>query len=321
MALSMENIVKIFGSVPALSGATLEVRDGEFLALLGPSGAGKTTLLRTLAGLERPDSGRIDWDGLDFLAMTSRERRVGLVFQHYALFRHLSVAENVAFSLRVRPARRRPSRDAIATRVQELLTLLHISGLGERYPGQLSGGQRQRVSVARALAAEPRLLLLDEPFGALDAKVRKELRNELRRIHDATGVTSILVTHDQQEAMDLADRIAVMNAGRIEQVGSPNQLELEPATPFVFDFLGETNRLPCEVIAGVAHCQGFTATVRGGAARRRWRGALSPLPDDPRGGRGVRRAGGAYSGHRGARTDACVSVSWPPGRPIVRRTS
>ncbi len=263
VALSIENIVKSFRGAAALSGATLEVREGELLALLGPSGAGKTTLLRVLAGLERPDEGRIAWDGEDFLALTSRQRRVGLVFQHYALFRHMSVAENVAFGLRVRPARERPSRDAIATKVNELLALLQIAGLGERYPGQLSGGERQRVSVARALAVEPRLLLLDEPFGALDAKVRKELRGELRRIHDATGVTSILVTHDQEEAMDLADRVAVMNAGRIEQVGSPTQVELEPISAFVFDFLGETNRLPCEVATGVARCEGFNAAVRG----------------------------------------------------------
>jgi sulfate transport system ATP-binding protein len=186
------------------------------------------------------------------------------VFQQYALFRHMTVAKNIAFGLDVRPAKTRPSRDAIKARVGELLTLARIDGLGARYPAQLSGGQRQRVAVARALAFEPQLLLLDEPFGALDTKVRKELRGELRRIHDETGVTTILVTHDQEEAMALADRVVLMNRVRIEQVGTPHELDDEPATPFVFEFLGECNRLPCEVTNGVARFEGFAAPVIGG---------------------------------------------------------
>ncbi len=261
MTLTIDRVYKQFGLFPALSGVSLEIREGEFLALLGPSGSGKTTLLRVLAGLDRPDHGCVFLDGLDFLALSPRERRVGLVFQHYALFRHMSVARNIAFGLNVRPSRARPPRQAIAQRVDELLTLTRIEGLGTRYPDQLSGGQRQRAAVARALAVEPRLLLLDEPFGALDSKVRAELRYELRRIHDATGVTTVLVTHDQEEAMALADRVAVMNAGRIEQVGTPLQLDTEPSSPFVFEFLGETNRLECQIAGGAARRDGFAAPV------------------------------------------------------------
>jgi sulfate transport system ATP-binding protein len=263
MVLTVEGIVKRFGAITALGGVSLEARDGEFLALLGPSGSGKTTLLRVLAGLDRPDQGRVLLDGQDFLAMSARQRRVGLVFQHYALFRHMTVEENIAFGLRVRPARSRPSRAAIGKRVAALLELVQIEGLGKRYPAQLSGGERQRVAVARALAPEPRLLLLDEPFGALDSKVRKELRAELRWIHDATRITTVFVTHDQEEAMALADRVALMNAGRIEQIGAPVQLDETPASPFVFEFLGECNRLACELVGGEAHCKGFTATVFG----------------------------------------------------------
>ena len=261
MALIVEEIAKRFGRYPALAGVSLEARDGEFLALLGPSGAGKTTLLRVLAGLEAPDGGRVMLDGEDFLALSARERRVGLVFQHYALFRHMTVAANIAFGLEVLPRGARPTRAAIAARAGELMALLHIAGLGDRYPAQLSGGQRQRVAVARALAPGPRLLLLDEPFGALDAKVRKELRGELRRIHDATGVTTILVTHDQEEAVALADRVVLLNQGRVEQIGAADVLESAPASPFVFAFMGETNRLDCEVRAGVAHCHGFAAAA------------------------------------------------------------
>ena len=261
MTLAIDGVGKQFGRYPALAGVSLEVRDGEFLALLGPSGSGKTTLLRVLAGLDKPDQGRVLFDGADFLALTARERRVGLVFQQYALFRHMTVARNIAFGLEVRPRATRPPRATIRARVAELLALGQIEGLGDRYPAQLSGGQRQRVAVARALAVEPRLLLLDEPFGALDAKVRKELRGELRRIHDATGVTTILVTHDQEEAMALADRVALMNKGRIEQIGTPADLDTAPASPFVFTFLGETNRLACRVAGGRAHFDGFAAPV------------------------------------------------------------
>jgi sulfate transport system ATP-binding protein len=261
MTLTIDGIYKQFGRFPALTGVSLEVRDGEFLALLGPSGSGKTTLLRVLAGLDRPDHGCVYLDGVDFLALSARERRVGLVFQHYALFRHMTAARNIAFGLDVRPRATRPSRAEISTRVESLLALAQVEGLGGRYPDQLSGGQRQRVAVARALAVEPRLLLLDEPFGALDTKVRKELRGELRRIHDATGVTTILVTHDQEEAMALADRVVLMNRGRIEQIGAPAELDAAPATPFVFTFLGEANRLPCQVTAGLARFEGFAAAV------------------------------------------------------------
>ncbi len=261
MALIIESIVKQFGRFPALNGVSLEARDGEFLALLGPSGSGKTTLLRVLAGLERPDQGRVLFDDQDFLALPARQRGVGLVFQQYALFRHMTVASNIAFGLSIRPGRTRPSKAAIKARVEELIALVQIEGLGGRYPAQLSGGQRQRVAVARALAVEPRLLLLDEPFGALDAKVRKELRGELRRIHDAAGVTTILVTHDQEEAMALSDRVALMNKGRIEQLGSPDELDRAPRTPFAFEFLGECNRLACDVAGGVARAEGFAAPV------------------------------------------------------------
>ncbi len=261
MTLTIDGVYKQFGRFPALTGVSLEVRDGEFLSLLGPSGSGKTTLLRVLAGLDKPDHGRVWLDGVDFLALSSRERRIGLVFQQYALFRHMTAAGNIAFGLDVRPRAIRPTRAEIAARVEALLALARIEGLGGRYPAQLSGGQRQRVAVARALAVEPRLLLLDEPFGALDTKVRKELRSELRRIHDATGVTTILVTHDQEEAMALADRVVLMNQGRIEQIGPPAELDATPASPFVFTFLGETNRLPCDVLAGVARFEGFTAPV------------------------------------------------------------
>lgn len=267
MTLTVEDIFKRFGRFPALAGVSLEARDGEFLTLLGPSGSGKTTLLRVLAGLDKPDGGRVLLDGADFLKLGARERRVGLVFQHYALFRHMTVAANIAFGLEVRPARLRPRPAAIEARVKELLALTQIDGLGRRYPAQLSGGQRQRVAVARALAVEPRLLLLDEPFGALDSKVRKELRSELRRIHDTTGVTTILVTHDQEEAMALADRVVLMNEGRVEQIGAPAELEASPASPFVFEFLGETNRLPCEVVGCVARLEGFTAPILNAAPR------------------------------------------------------
>ncbi len=265
MTLTVDGVYKQFGRFPALTGVSFEARDGEFLTLLGPSGSGKTTLLRVLAGLDTPDHGCVFMDGEDFLALSARERRVGLVFQQYALFRHMTVARNIAFGLEVRPGKERPPRAKIKARVEELLALTQIEGLGGRYPAQLSGGQRQRVAVARALAVEPRLLLLDEPFGALDAKVRKELREELRRIHDATGVTTILVTHDQDEAMALADRVVLMNKGRIEQIGTPRELDETPASPFVFEFLGEVNRLPCEIVAGQAVFEGFRAPIQGAA--------------------------------------------------------
>jgi sulfate transport system ATP-binding protein len=237
MSLIIDAIAKRFARFPALNGVSLTAPQGAFVALVGPSGSGKTTLLRILGGLEQADSGSVRFADMNWLAMPARERKAGFVFQQYALFRHMTVAENIAFGLSVRPRRERPSRDEIADRVAELLKLIQLEGLGQRYPSQLSGGQRQRVALARALAIEPRMLLLDEPFGALDAKVRKELRGWLRHIHDQAGVTSIFVTHDQEEAFALADLVAVMHAGRIEQYGAPADVKRYPQTSFVQDFL------------------------------------------------------------------------------------
>ena len=220
-----------------LDGIDLEIEPGELLALLGPSGSGKTTLLRLLAGLEIPDAGAVLFDGEDASQFTVQQRRVGFVFQSYALFRHMSVYDNVAYGLTVRPRAERPARQAIAARVAQLLALMQLEGFGKRYPNELSGGQRQRVALARALAIEPRVLLLDEPFGALDAKVRKELRKGLRDIHDRTGLTTVFVTHDQDEAMEVADRVAILNRGRIEQIGRPDDVRAAPATDFVRSFL------------------------------------------------------------------------------------
>ena len=239
MSLKIERVTKRFGSVAAVNGVSLEVRPGEFMALLGPSGSGKTTLLRIVGGLELPEEGKLDFDGQDLTHVPARERRAGFVFQHYALFRHMTVAQNIAFGLDVRPMGKRPPRREIADRVDKLLKRMQLDGLGKRYPSQLSGGQRQRVALARALAIEPRILLLDEPFGALDAKVRKDLRQWLRALHDDLKLTTIMVTHDQDEALALADRVAVMNEGRIEQVGAPTEVIARPATPFVRDFLGQ----------------------------------------------------------------------------------
>jgi sulfate transport system ATP-binding protein len=237
MSLVIDSLTKRFGAFAALNGASLTAPQGAFLALLGPSGSGKTTLLRILAGLDAADQGTVRFADMNWLDMPARERKAGFVFQHYALFRHMSVAKNIAFGLEVRPRAQRPSRADIKRRVEELLTLMQLEGLGERYPSQLSGGQRQRVALARALAIEPRMLLLDEPFGALDAKVRKELRIWLRHIHDKAGVTTVFVTHDQEEAFAVADLVAVMNEGRIEQMGTPQDVRRSPKTAFVSDFL------------------------------------------------------------------------------------
>ena len=237
MTIEVRNLVKKFGAFAALDHVDLRVGDGELLALLGPSGSGKTTLLRIIAGLDWPDSGEVSIDGENALSHGAGERHVGFVFQHYALFRHMTVFENVAFGLRVQPRAVRKTEAGIRARVRELLDLVQLDWLSDRYPSQLSGGQRQRIALARALAIEPRILLLDEPFGALDAKVRKDLRQWLRAIHDRTGLTTVFVTHDQSEAMDLADRVAVLNAGRIEQVGTPHEVSQAPATPFVREFL------------------------------------------------------------------------------------
>ena len=249
MSIILKNISKRFGTYAALHDVSLEARDGEFLALLGPSGSGKTTLLRIIAGLEFPDEGRVFFGDEDVTDLKAAARRVGFVFQHYALFKHMTVAENVAFGLNVRKRRDRPPTAEIKRRVEELLDLVQLGGRGDRYPAQLSGGQRQRIALARALAVEPRLLLLDEPFGALDAKVRKELRRWLRTLHDSMGVTSVFVTHDQDEALELADRVVVMDYGRIEQVARPRTIYDRPENAFVYDFVGDSNRLPVEVVA------------------------------------------------------------------------
>src|SRR5512143_3672931 len=241
MSIEIHDVTRRFGSFAALSGVTLDVPTGELVALLGPSGSGKTTLLRIIAGREAADGGTVLFDGEDAGRRDVRDRRVGFVFQHYALFRHMSVFENVAFGLKVRPRGARPSRRAIREKVRGLLDLVQLAGLADRYPSQLSGGQRQRIALARALAVEPRVLLLDEPFGALDAKVRQELRRWLRRLHDELRVTSVFVTHDQDEALEVADRVVLMNAGRVEQVGSPSDVYERPANPFVYDFLGSVN--------------------------------------------------------------------------------
>ena len=232
-------MAKSFGSTPAVVDLDLDVQPGELLALLGPSGSGKTTFLRLVAGLEKPTAGRILFGEEDTTRLAVRDRRVGFVFQHYALFRHLTVFENVAYGLRVRPRRSRPGEADIRRRVDELLELVQLPGLGKRFPAQLSGGQRQRVALARALAVEPRVLLLDEPFGALDAKVRRELRRWLREVHDRTGHTTLFVTHDQEEALELADRVAIFHRGSIEQVGTPDDILDRPATAFVAGFVGE----------------------------------------------------------------------------------
>jgi sulfate transport system ATP-binding protein len=265
MPLEITSLSKAFGRYPALNEVSLTAADGEFLALLGPSGSGKTTLLRILAGLEQPDSGQVRFGGEDFLSLPVRRRGVGMVFQHYALFRHMSVEQNIAFGLSVRPRASRPSREAIRARVADLLELMQLDGLGKRYPSQLSGGQRQRVALARALAIEPRMLLLDEPFGALDAQVRRELRRWLRQVHDRAGVTTVFVTHDQEEALDLADRVAVLKDGELVQIGAPDQVYAHPANGFVFDFLGGSCRLPGVVAGGRLAVGDWTTAAPDGA--------------------------------------------------------
>lgn len=241
MSIDIRGLHKRFGSFVALDDINLAIPPGQLVALLGPSGCGKTTLLRIIAGLESADEGRILFDGEEAGGRPARDRQVGFVFQHYALFQHMTVFENVAFGLRVRPRSRRPSEGQIRAKVQELLNLIQLEWLAGRYPSQLSGGQRQRIALARALAVEPQVLLLDEPFGALDTKVRKELRRWLRRLHDELHITSVFVTHDQEEALEVADRVVVMNHGRIEQIGTPQQVWEQPASPFVYGFLGDVN--------------------------------------------------------------------------------
>ena len=241
MSIEIRNVHKQFGNFHALRDVSLDIDSGELVALLGPSGCGKTTLLRIIAGLETADTGTIAFSGEDTTHVHVRERQVGFVFQHYALFRHMTVFENVAFGLRMKPRNQRPTDSVIQQKVHDLLNLVQLDWLADRYPSQLSGGQRQRIALARALAVEPKVLLLDEPFGALDAKVRKELRRWLRRLHDDLHVTSIFVTHDQEEALEVADRVVLMNSGRVEQIGSPQEVWDHPASPFVYGFLGDVN--------------------------------------------------------------------------------
>ncbi|CAD9194069.1 sulfate/molybdate ABC transporter ATP-binding protein [Acinetobacter bohemicus] len=253
MSIQVKNIEKHFGAFHALNNISLDFPEGQLVALLGPSGCGKTTLLRIIAGLESADGGQVILEGEDATDVHVRERQVGFVFQHYALFRHMTVFENIAFGLRVRPRATRPSEAEIKKRVTRLLDLVQLGFLADRFPAQLSGGQRQRIALARALAVEPRVLLLDEPFGALDAKVRKELRRWLRTLHDELHITSIFVTHDQEEALEVADQIIVMNKGNVEQIGSPREVYEKPATPFVFDFLGQANRFEGQNKQGIIH--------------------------------------------------------------------
>ncbi|KAB7762515.1 sulfate/molybdate ABC transporter ATP-binding protein [Xanthomonas sp. LMG 12461] len=256
MSIRVQHLGKRFGDFAALDDVSLDIRQGELLALLGPSGSGKTTLLRVIAGLEHADRGRVLIHGEDATALSVQARRVGFVFQHYALFKHMSVYENIAFGLRVR-RESRWSESRIRARVQELLALVQLHDLERRYPAQLSGGQRQRVALARALAIEPRVLLLDEPFGALDAQVRRDLRRWLRELHERTGLTTVFVTHDQEEALELADRVAILNRGRIEQIGSPAQVYEQPASPFVYAFVGAVNRLPARLHDGAVQVGGL----------------------------------------------------------------
>ncbi|WP_338911593.1 sulfate ABC transporter ATP-binding protein [Mycetohabitans rhizoxinica] len=252
MGIIVRNLQKHFGDFTALDNVSLEFPSGELVALLGPSGCGKTTLLRVIAGLEYADVGQVVLHGQDVNDVGARERQVGFVFQHYALFRHMTVFENVAFGLRVKPRRERPSEAQIREKVHELLKLVQLDWLAQRYPSELSGGQRQRIALARALAVEPKVLLLDEPFGALDAKVRKELRSWLRRLHDDLHISTLFVTHDQEEALEVADRIVVLNHGRVEQIGSSQDIYDHPGSAFVYEFLGAANRL-----SGTLGEQGF----------------------------------------------------------------
>jgi len=270
MELQLRNLSKQYPGVAALDDVDLDIASGELVALLGPSGSGKTTLLRVIAGLLHADSGTVRFGDIDATQLSLRARNVGFVFQHYALFRHMSVAENIAFGLRSRPRRTRPDKATIARRVHELLQLIQLPELGTRYPEQLSGGQKQRVALARALAIEPSVLLLDEPFGALDAKVRVELRRWLRKLHEQTGQTTLFVTHDQEEALELADRVVVMREGRVEQVGTPSEIYREPASPYVFEFIGRANVLAGEVRANRFEARNLRFDAAGasdGAAR------------------------------------------------------
>ena len=280
IGLQIRGLSKRFGGVAALDAVDLRIEAGELIALVGPSGSGKTTLLRAIAGLLPADAGEIRFGDRDATALSLRERNVGFVFQHYALFRHMTVAENVAFGLRSRPRARRPPRSAITSRVEELLRLVQLPEHGARYPDQLSGGQKQRIALARALAIEPSVLLLDEPFGALDAKVRVELRRWLRALHEQTGRTTVFVTHDQEEALELADRVVILRDGRIEQVGTPDDIYREPRSAYVFDFIGRSNRIDGRIEDGAFIADGLrldASAAAGTAAADPGRAGVPPV--------------------------------------------
>jgi sulfate/thiosulfate transport system ATP-binding protein len=331
MSISVLNVSKRFGDFVALDRVNLEVHSGELLALLGPSGSGKTTLLRIIAGLDWPNEGEVQFDGQNALFRSVRERSVGFVFQHYALFRHLTVFENVAFGLRAKPRHLRLSEREIRARVRKLLDLVQLGWLASRYPRELSGGQRQRVALARALAIEPRVLLLDEPFGSLDAKVRKELRRWLRKLHSEIHVTSVFVTHDQEEALEVADRIVVMDHGRIEQIGTPQQIYEEPQTPFVHEFIGESIVVPVAVADGGVSFDGLqigldaNGTPSGQALlfARPYDVAIVPLSDQNRLRGIVRRIHGIGPARRvevalgSESSESLVEVSAPRGQDLT----
>ncbi|GLQ91795.1 sulfate/molybdate ABC transporter ATP-binding protein [Dyella acidisoli] len=280
MAIEISRLRRQFDGFIALDDVSLTIGDGEFVAVLGPSGSGKTSLLRILAGLDQPDAGSVLRDGQDLLALDARRRGVGLVFQHYALFPHMTVAQNVAFGLRVRPWRLRPKTSAIKASVENLLRKVELEGFAHRYPAQLSGGQRQRVALARALAIEPRLLLLDEPFGALDAQVRVNLRGWLREFHRSFGITSLFVTHDQDEALEMADRVVLMNRGRIEQIGTPEQIYRQPATPFASRFIARGQSLPGEVKGQQLHLFGHVWRIENFAGNDAHEVTVHVRPED-----------------------------------------
>lgn len=305
MKIHLENVVKTFDSFQAVRNVSLEIGSGELVALLGPSGSGKTTILRMVAGLEYADEGRILFGEEDATDIPVRERGVGFVFQHYALFPHMSVAQNIAFGMKVSKVRR--SKAEIDDRVNELLRLVKLEGLNERFPSQISGGQRQRVALARALAVDPKVLLLDEPFGALDANVRRDLRRWLREIHDELGITTLFVTHDQEEALDLADRVVILNEGQIVQEGTSQEVCRTPATSFVMKFLGDTNRLGGSAKDGVAHISGASFAADGVAD-----GAVEFLarPSDL----GWKREGNGVS------AQIIRVIDQPEGRRILART-
>jgi len=281
MSISIKNVTRRFGNFVALDNVSLEIQTGELVALLGPSGSGKTTLLRIIAGLDAPDSGSVHFDHEETSNLSVRERNVGFVFQHYALFRHMTVFENIAFGLRVRPRRSRPSEKEIRKRVEDLLKLVQLEWAGGRFPSQLSGGQRQRIALARALAVEPRVLLLDEPFGALDAHVREELRRWLRRLHDEMHITGVFVTHDQEEALEVANRVVVLNGGHIEQVGTPEELYHHPASPFVYNFLGNVNLFHGRVRNGKVYVRETQIAVDGNDGNDSNHNELNGSQDQP----------------------------------------